>query len=52
MNFLGVLMGGIGVAYAIVHLLPVDIMVATNKNASLAMVYALLISAVIWNLGT
>lgn len=26
MNFLGVLMGGIGVAYAIVHLLPLDIM--------------------------
>jgi len=52
MNFLGVFMGGIGVAYAIVHLLPVDIMVATNQNASLAMVYALLISAVIWNFGT
>ena len=52
MNFLGVLMGGIGVAYAIVHLLPVDIMVETNKNASLAMVYSLLISAVIWNFGT
>lgn len=52
MNFLGVLMGGIGVAYAIVHLLPLDIMVETNQNAALAMVYALLISAVIWNFGT
>ena len=52
MNFLGVLLGGIGVAYAIVHLLPVDIMVETNQNASLAMVYSLLISAVIWNFGT
>ena len=52
MNFLGVLMGGIGVAYSIVHLLPVDIMVETNKNASLAMVYAILIAAVIWNFGT
>ena len=52
MNFLGVILGGIGVAYAIVHLLPVDIMVTTNQNAALAMVYALLISAVIWNFGT
>jgi PiT family inorganic phosphate transporter/low-affinity inorganic phosphate transporter len=52
MNFLGVLMGGIGVAYAIVHLLPLDIMVETNQNAALAMVYALLISAVVWNFGT
>ena len=52
MNFLGVLMGGIGVAYAIVHLLPIDIMVETNQNAALAMVYSLLISAVIWNFGT
>ena len=52
MNFLGVLLGGIGVAYSIVHLLPVDIMVETKQNASLAMVYAILIAAVIWNFGT
>ena len=52
MNFLGVILGGIGVAYAIVHLLPVDIMVESNQNASLAMVYSLLIAAVIWNFGT
>ncbi len=52
MNFLGVLLGGIGVAYAIVHLLPLDIMVETNQNAALAMVYSLLIAAVVWNFGT
>jgi len=52
MNFLGVITGGIGVAYSIVHLLPVDIMVTSNPNASLAMVYSLLIAAVIWNFGT
>ncbi len=52
MNFLGVLLGGIGVAYAIVHLLPLDIMVETKQNAALAMVYSLLIAAVIWNFGT
>ena len=52
MNFLGVLLGGIGVAYVIVHLLPLDIMVAYNQNATLVMIYSLLISAVIWNFGT
>lgn len=52
MNFFGVVTGGVGVAFAIVHLLPIDIMVSTNQNASLAMVYSLLISAVIWNFGT
>ncbi|MCX6051003.1 MAG: inorganic phosphate transporter [Campylobacterales bacterium] len=52
MNFLGVLLGGIGVAYVIVHLLPLDIMVASNQNATLVMIYSLLISAVIWNFGT
>ncbi len=52
MNFLGVIMGGIGVAYVIVHLLPLDIMVASNQNATLVMIYSLLISAVIWNFGT
>lgn len=52
MNFLGVLLGGIGVAYVIVHLLPLDIMVSSERNATLVMIFSLLISAVIWNLGT
>ncbi len=52
LNFLGVVLGGIGVAYAIVHLLPLDIIVATNQTATLIMIYSLLISAVIWNFGT
>lgn len=52
MNFLGVLLGGIGVAYVIVHLLPLDIMVSSNQSATLVMIFSLLISAVIWNLGT
>jgi low-affinity inorganic phosphate transporter len=52
MNFLGVILGGIGVAYAVVHLLPLDIMVASNQNATLVMIFAVLISAVIWNFGT
>lgn len=52
MNFLGVMLGGIGVAYVIVHLLPLDIMVSSEQNATLVMIFSLLISAVIWNLGT
>lgn len=52
MNFLGVILGGIGVAYVIVHLLPLDIMVSSNKEAMLVMIYSLLIAAVVWNFGT
>lgn len=52
MNFIGVMLGGIGVAYTIVHLLPLDIIVSSNQSATLVMIYSLLISAVIWNFGT
>lgn len=51
-NFAGVFFGGIAVAYAIVHLLPVDLLVDINTRAGLAMVFALLISAIVWNWGT
>jgi len=51
-NFLGVLTGGLAVAYAIVHLLPVDLLVTVNTGKGLAMVFALLAAAIIWNLGT
>jgi len=52
MNFFGVMLGGIGVAYTIVHLLPLDIIVSSNQSATLVMIYSLLIAAVIWNFGT
>ena len=52
MNFIGVILGGIGVAYVIVHLLPLDIMVSSDQNATLVMIFSLLISAVVWNFGT
>jgi low-affinity inorganic phosphate transporter len=51
-NFIGVLTGGIGVAMGIVNLLPVELLVDQNVYHSLAMVLALLLSAIIWNLGT
>ncbi|QCI16228.1 inorganic phosphate transporter [Buchnera aphidicola] len=51
-NFLGVLLGGLTVAYAIVHLLPNDLLLnATSKNA-LAMIFSMLLAAIIWNLST
>lgn len=52
MNFLGVLLGGTAVAFSIVNLLPVDLLVEGNSARSIAMVLALLLAGVIWNLGT
>lgn len=52
MNFFGVILGGIGVAYVIVHLLPLDIMVSSDQNATLVMIFSLLLSALVWNFGT
>lgn len=51
-NFLGVLLGGVGVAYAIVHLLPVELLLDVNTGRGLAMVFSMLAAAIIWNLGT
>ncbi|SMC28915.1 low-affinity inorganic phosphate transporter [Andreprevotia lacus DSM 23236] len=51
-NFAGVIAGGLGVAYAIVHLLPVDLLINVNSTQGLAMVFSLLAAAILWNLGT
>lgn len=51
-NFLGVLLGGVGVAVAIINLLPVESLVDQDIAHSLSMVMALLISAIFWNLLT
>ncbi len=51
-NFLGVLLGGVGVAYAIVHLLPVELLINVDTGHGLAMVFSLLAAAIAWNLGT
>lgn len=51
-NFLGVFLGGIAVAIGIINLLPVDLLVSSGAGAGMAMVLALLIGAVIWNVGT
>lgn len=51
-NFLGVFAGGIGVAMGIVNLLPVETLVDQNVAHSIAMVLALLLTAIFWNLLT
>jgi low-affinity inorganic phosphate transporter len=51
-NFLGVMIGGLGVAYAIVHLLPVDLLLDVSSTYGMIMVFSLLTSAIVWNLGT
>lgn len=51
-NFLGVLLGGVGVAYAIVHLLPVELLINVDTGSGLIMVFSLLTAAIAWNLGT
>lgn len=52
LNFLGVLLGGIAVAMGIVNLLPVDALIDANPYHGVAMILALLLSAIIWNFGT
>ena len=52
LNFIGVLLGGITVAMGIVNLLPMDALVDGDAYHGIAMVLALLISAIIWNFGT
>lgn len=49
---LGVLLGGLSVAYAIVHMLPTDLLLNMGSSHGLAMVFSMLLAAIIWNLGT
>jgi len=51
-NFIGVYVGGIAVAMGIVNLLPLDMLIDQNVYHSISMILALIITAIIWNLGT
>ena len=51
-NLLGVLASSGAVAFGIVSLLPVELILQVGSSAGYAMVFALLIAAIIWNLGT
>jgi PiT family inorganic phosphate transporter len=51
-NFLGVMASTGAVAYGIITLLPVELILQVGSSAGYAMIFALLIAAMIWNLGT
>ncbi|HXC00536.1 MAG TPA: inorganic phosphate transporter [Terriglobales bacterium] len=51
-NFVGVLTSSGLVAFGIISLLPVELILQVGSKAGFAMVFALLVAAIIWNLGT
>jgi PiT family inorganic phosphate transporter len=51
-NLAGVLFSSGTVAFAIVTLLPVELILKVSSGTGFAMVFALLIAAILWNLGT
>src|ERR1700740_839976 len=51
-NLLGVLASSGAVAFGIISLLPVELILQVGSSAGFAMVFALLIPAILWNLGT
>jgi inorganic phosphate transporter, PiT family len=52
MNFVGVLVGGIAVAYALVELLPAEVLSPPDGGPAVAMLVSLFIAALTWNIGT
>jgi PiT family inorganic phosphate transporter len=51
-NFVGVMTSSGAVAFAIISLLPVELILKVSKGSGFAMVFALLVAAIIWNLAT
>src|SRR5271167_2167621 len=51
-NLIGVLTSSGAVAFTIISLLPVELILQVGGSAGFAMVFALLIAAILWNLGT
>jgi PiT family inorganic phosphate transporter len=51
-NLAGALMSSGTVAFTVITLLPVELILQVNSGAGFAMVFALLIAAILWNLGT
>jgi inorganic phosphate transporter, PiT family len=51
-NFLGVFLGGVGVAMGVLKLVPLNEMMALPTAVGASMVLAVLVSSVVWNLGT
>src|ERR1700761_9359620 len=51
-NLIGVLTSSGGVAFAVLALLPVELIINVGSGPGFAMVFALLLAAIVWNLGT
>jgi PiT family inorganic phosphate transporter len=51
-NLCGVLVSSGAVAFSVITLLPVELILQVSSGAGYAMVFALLIAAILWNLGT
>jgi low-affinity inorganic phosphate transporter len=51
-NFIGVYVGGIAVAMGIVKLLPTEALIDQNVYHAFAMIFALILTAILWNLTT
>jgi inorganic phosphate transporter, PiT family len=51
-NLIGVLTSSGAVAYTVISLLPVELVLQVGKGAGFAMVFALLVAAILWNLST
>jgi inorganic phosphate transporter, PiT family len=51
-NLAGVLLSTGTVAFAVITLLPVELILQVSSGTGFAMVFALLIAAILWNLGT
>lgn len=51
-NFLGAILGGVAVAMGIVKLMPINDLITVSVGVNIALVMAILVSAIIWNLGT
>jgi PiT family inorganic phosphate transporter len=51
-NLAGVLTSSGAVAFTIITLLPVELILKVSSGAGFAMVFALLLAAILWNLGT
>ncbi len=51
-NFLGVVISSGAIAYTIISLLPVELILQVGGKAGFAMVFALLVAAILWNLST
>lgn len=52
MNFVGVLVGGIAVAYALVEILPPDVLTPPDGAPALPMLVSLFVAALFWNILT